>query len=960
MPGSMDRILVSATHRTARAVPVVLAAILASSLASPSHAEETLAERIDRAIEADQLVPLAPLVSDEEFLRRASLDLIGRIPSAAEAREFLADPSPDKRAAMVDRLLASPEYARHMALVFDVAFMERRPEKNVPIADWQRYLYESFAANKPYDQLVREILSADGVDPAQRPQARFYLDREGEANLLTRDVGRIFLGMDLQCAQCHDHPLIADYYQADYQGLYAFFNRSVLFADKDKKVFFAEKADGDVNYQSVFDSSRKGMALPKLPGGDPLSEPTFNKGEEYAVAPADGVRPVPKYSRRGQLPKELTSGRTRQFDRAIVNRLWAHLMGRGLVDPVDLHHDANPPSHPAVLALLADAFPAMKYDIRALLAQLARTRTYARSIDLPAELPGRGPQLEPQLAAWEAELARLAATAEASKQAAGKAADELAAARTAAGPVAEELAKAQAAAAEAKENAKAASEALAAAQTALPGKQDVARLVAEASAKTVEATQKLSDDKDLAEAAAKLKARTDQLAAEVAALVKAVAAGPAAVKTTADGLIAAEQALAPIPARLEPLQARVAALVEPAKATRAQARADDAALSAIASRIEDAKAVVSFAHAIAAVDSSGAAAAKADVDLATAQLAVTSFQGELDRVNQSLAAARQAASVADGALDAARKAQSERQSTLDAVKEALAKTEIAQQKLPQAAELAQAVQSLKTKTGQLTGELKSAVSPLAQNEAAVKAAAEQAAAAQQAVDAATAQRAKLAEAAGTAEQTAAAAHAKLAAEQAAADQLRGKVIERTSARCTVAVLKQLTPEQLAWSMMQASGVVDRERAAVEAEWNKNHPTPDAAAQAARTRDILQALNDKLKPSVQAFVALFAAGPGQPQHSFQATVDQALFLANGGQVRSWLATVEGNLTDRVVKLAEPQQAAAELYVSVLSRPPTEAEAAEVTSYLAPRSADRAAAVQELAWALFCSAEFRFNH
>ncbi len=288
----------------------------------------------------------------------------------------------------------------------------------MPIAEWQKFLYDSFAANKPYDQLVREILSADGVEPAARAQARFYLDREGEANLLARDVGRIFLGMDLQCAQCHDHPLIADYYQADYQGLYAFFNRSILFTDKDKKVFFAEKADGDVAYVSVFDATRKGTALPQLPGGEPVPEPSFDKGQEYVVAPADNVRPIPKYSRRGQLAEQLTAKQNRHFDRAIANRLWALLMGRGLVDPVDLHHDGNAPSHPAVLALLAESFPAMKYDIRAHAGRTARTRTYARSIDLPAELPRRGPQLEPQVTTWEAERARLATVLEASKQAA--------------------------------------------------------------------------------------------------------------------------------------------------------------------------------------------------------------------------------------------------------------------------------------------------------------------------------------------------------------------------------------------------------------------------------------------------------------------------------------------------------------------------------------------------------------
>src|SRR5262249_26470095 len=161
-----------------------------------------------------------------------------------------------------------------------------------------------------------------------------------------------------------------------------------------------------------------------------------------------------------------------------------------------------------------------------------------------------------------------------------------------------------------------------------------------------------------------------------------------------------------------------------------------------------------------------------------------------------------------------------------------------------------------------------------------------------------AERAKRDEAAGALDQAAGAARQKVAADLAVADEIRNRVIERTSVRCAVAVIKHLTPEQLALSMMQASGAIDRERAGVEGEWAKNHPTPDDAAQAARPREINQALEEKLKPSVQAFVSLFAAGAGQPQQSFAATVDQALFLANGGQLRAWLAQADGNVTDRV--------------------------------------------------------------
>src|SRR5207244_2840026 len=117
--------------------------------------------------------------------------------------------------------------------------------KHIPSRDWQEYLRRSFAENKPWDQLAREILAADTADPKLRPAAHFYLEREGELTLVTRDVARIFLGMNLQCAQCHDHPIVSDYVQEHYYGLYAFLNRSYVFTDKKhgNQVVFAEKAD---------------------------------------------------------------------------------------------------------------------------------------------------------------------------------------------------------------------------------------------------------------------------------------------------------------------------------------------------------------------------------------------------------------------------------------------------------------------------------------------------------------------------------------------------------------------------------------------------------------------------------------------------------------------------------------------------------------------------------------------
>src|SRR5262245_46920524 len=160
--------------------------------AGPVRAE-SLHERIDQTIAAatpNYAALASPLADDAEFLRRITLDLTGTIPTSQEARAFLEDVSPDKRAKLIDRLLQSPEHVRHMVHLFDTFLMERRATQNVPSAAWRDYLRASFEANKPWDDLAREILSADDSDPKQRPAARFLLDRAAEPNLLVKDVSR--------------------------------------------------------------------------------------------------------------------------------------------------------------------------------------------------------------------------------------------------------------------------------------------------------------------------------------------------------------------------------------------------------------------------------------------------------------------------------------------------------------------------------------------------------------------------------------------------------------------------------------------------------------------------------------------------------------------------------------------------------------------------------------------------
>lgn len=391
-------------------VRFLLAVLLFVCSAPRALGEPPLHGRIDALIAAGKPGPTAPRASDAEFLRRVTLDLTGTIPTSAEARAFLQDRSADKRSRLIDGLLASPSHARHLQHVFDRVLMERRRDQHVPHGQWLEYLHASFRANKPWDVLAREILSADGADPKLRPAAKFSLDRDGEPNLLTRDIGRLFLGMNLQCAQCHDHPLVATYYQDHYQGLFAFLSRTSLFKDGQKPALLAEKAEGEVSFQSVFDPAKVTKTTgPRLPGLAPVAEPKLEKGKEYAVAPAKGVRPIPKFSRRAQLAERITAPENTRFRRNGANRLWALMLGRGLVQPVDLDHDKNPPSHPELLTLLAEEFAGHKYDIRYLLREIALSETYQRSSELPAGVGEIAPErfsaallkpLSPEQLAW--------------------------------------------------------------------------------------------------------------------------------------------------------------------------------------------------------------------------------------------------------------------------------------------------------------------------------------------------------------------------------------------------------------------------------------------------------------------------------------------------------------------------------------------------------------------------------
>jgi hypothetical protein len=419
----MTRVTVFPTHWIhSRAVRVAILIVgtlgrAACSLgASPKipHTPSPLHVEIDRLLRADTLAPPSTLADDAEFLRRATLDLHGIIPSADDARAFLDDKSADKREQLIDRLLASPRYARHFATTFDVLWLERRTDKVVKFELWYEYLYDAFHNDKSYNQIVREVLAADETQPFGRALSKFYHNRGVEPNAVTRDIGRLFFGMDMQCNQCHDHPVIDDYKIGDYHGLMAFVNRTYLFNNKTTKVAeLGEKAEGELAFTSVFTGESKDKVQPRLPRAAPLpAEPMFPKEQEYLPKASKDDKPLPQYSRRALLAARATDGSYELLDRNVVNRLWAQLIGRGLVHPVDLIHPDNPPAHSAVLDLLTRSFAAHGRSVKWIVREIMLTATYGRSCELPSPNRLRAATVTKRLAYCEGNLRKLEASVE--------------------------------------------------------------------------------------------------------------------------------------------------------------------------------------------------------------------------------------------------------------------------------------------------------------------------------------------------------------------------------------------------------------------------------------------------------------------------------------------------------------------------------------------------------------------
>ncbi len=305
----------------------------------------------------------APIVDDASFLRRVTLDVIGRVPREDEVRRFLADEGPDKRARVVDELLASDAFAEHWGDVYaDLLVGVTTGQERRVHGSTQAWLAEQFRTQRPYDEMVAELLTTSGEADMDDPGAAGFLfakGRKGRIENLAGETSRVFLGVQIACAQCHDHPYDDRYTQRDFYGMAAYFARS--------RVRRGKKGAGQRSVR-IIDRPR-GEAFIPTPEGEPgemvaprfLGTPLVAEGDE---------------TRREALVRAMRGSEL--LAKAAVNRTWWQLLGRGVVEPYDdLGGEGD--EHPPVLETLSAEFREGGYDMRALIKTIALSSAYQRA-----------------------------------------------------------------------------------------------------------------------------------------------------------------------------------------------------------------------------------------------------------------------------------------------------------------------------------------------------------------------------------------------------------------------------------------------------------------------------------------------------------------------------------------------------------------------------------------------------
>jgi hypothetical protein len=340
---------------------------------------------VSAAWQREKLTPAAP-ATDAEFLRRVYLDLVGVIPTADEAAAFLDDTATDKRSKLIDKLLDDPRFAEQQANHWDLLFFGRKPadqELTNRREGFQKWLKAKFAANEPYDRWARDLLLAQGG--THEGPAMFFAQFRSRPEDAAEAVSRLFLGTQIHCARCHDHPF-DKWTQTDFYGVAGFFARLTFIDAKEdgkRHYILAEKSSGEVLFTGPAAKQTPGQkgepVTPRFLGGEDLQEPPLPEG--FKEPDLKGVKdpPKPLFSRREKFVDWATRPDNPYFTKAIVNRVWAQFLGRGIVDPVDDLRESHVASLPAVFQTLQEELIAHQYDLKWLIRELVNTQTYQLS-----------------------------------------------------------------------------------------------------------------------------------------------------------------------------------------------------------------------------------------------------------------------------------------------------------------------------------------------------------------------------------------------------------------------------------------------------------------------------------------------------------------------------------------------------------------------------------------------------
>jgi len=334
---------------------------------------ERVAAKIDEVISAKWVkagVQPSPAINDAAFLRRVSLDVVGKIPPVNDLRKFISNRAPDKRAAAVDRLLDSPGYVNHFTNIWrDLLVPEARADfqRRFLLPGIDRWLRDNFRKNAGFDKMVRDLVAMpmnarqndgrlgfyDDGSGGQASPMPFYLAKQGKPEEIAASVGRLFLGVRLECAQCHDHPF-GKWKREQFWSQAAFF--AGVTGQRNGDFFFGPLSEA---------ADRRELAIPNT---DRVAQARFldDKLPKWRF----------KVGARTTLAEWMTAKDNPFFARAFANRMWAHFFGVGLVDPVDDIVDDNPASHPELLELLAREFAEHDFDIKFLIRAITSSRAY--------------------------------------------------------------------------------------------------------------------------------------------------------------------------------------------------------------------------------------------------------------------------------------------------------------------------------------------------------------------------------------------------------------------------------------------------------------------------------------------------------------------------------------------------------------------------------------------------------